>query len=291
MPIPEQKHIPKVSIGMPVYNGEKYIREALDSLLAQTLTNFELIISDNASTDTTAEICKEYAKKDSRIRYVRQIENLGPSANFEFVLREAKASYFMWAACDDVWSADWLLNLYELIVKSKAGAAFGQVLPINHESKLIPHISINKSFRFVGNPFFRRLCFYLKFEGEGKANLFYSLFRKDGLTELKLNSYVYDYSIIYNLLSEISFESARNVYLYKRDHPAGAGNLMNKGQSFFSKISRLIFPVPKALLMEYFEHANWLEKIIMVLLTPYKFLLSYLSRMHFVNLNYLNKGK
>jgi len=67
-----KEHIPKVSIGMPIYNGEKLIRDVLDSLLGQTFAYFELIISDNASTDSTSEICNEYAKKDKRIRYIRQ---------------------------------------------------------------------------------------------------------------------------------------------------------------------------------------------------------------------------
>jgi glycosyltransferase involved in cell wall biosynthesis len=104
-----QDNTPKVSIGMPVYNGEKYIREALDSLLAQTFTDFELIISDNASTDRTEAICLEYAKNDSRIRYVRQDENKGMDANSKFVLDEARGEYFMWAAHDDVRSPDFIL--------------------------------------------------------------------------------------------------------------------------------------------------------------------------------------
>lgn len=96
-------HSPKVSIGMPVYNGEPFIREALDSLLAQTFTDFELIISDNASTDGTEAICREYAAKDARIQYVRQAANRGSTANFQFVLDEALGEYFMWAAADDEW--------------------------------------------------------------------------------------------------------------------------------------------------------------------------------------------
>jgi len=99
-------HPPKVSIGMPVYNGEPFIREALDSLLAQTFTDFELIISDNASTDGTEAICREYAARDARIRYVRQAENRGVGANFKFVLEEAVGGYFMWTAVDDRLSAD-----------------------------------------------------------------------------------------------------------------------------------------------------------------------------------------
>ena len=77
--------MPLISVGMPVYNGEAYLRDALDSLLSQTFRDFELIISDNASLDTTEAICREYAGSDSRIRYIRQTENLGAAANFQFV--------------------------------------------------------------------------------------------------------------------------------------------------------------------------------------------------------------
>jgi len=93
----------KVSIGMPVYNGAVYIREALDSLLVQSFENFELIISDNASTDDTQSICEEYVRSDPRIRYVRQKKNLGAAKNFHYVLDLAKSDYFMWAAADDYW--------------------------------------------------------------------------------------------------------------------------------------------------------------------------------------------
>jgi glycosyltransferase involved in cell wall biosynthesis len=104
--------VPKVSIGMPVYNGELYIREALDSLLAQTFTNFELIISDNASTDGTEAICNEYATSDARIRYVRHSVNRGAIVNFQFVLDEAIGEYFMWAAADDIFFTNHLDLLY-----------------------------------------------------------------------------------------------------------------------------------------------------------------------------------
>lgn len=109
---------PVVSIGMPVYNGEPFIREALDSLLDQTFTNFELIISDNASTDGTEAICREYASKDERIRYVRQTENRGALANFQFVLDEAVGEYFMWAAHDDKY---YINHISELMLMHGSG--------------------------------------------------------------------------------------------------------------------------------------------------------------------------
>ena len=102
--------VPKVTIGMPVFNGERLIRAALDSLLAQSFSDFELIISDNASTDGTERICREYAGRDKRIRYIRQLANIGGVPNFKFVLDEARGEYFMWSACDDIHSPDFVLR-------------------------------------------------------------------------------------------------------------------------------------------------------------------------------------
>ena len=91
-----------VSIGLPVYNGEKFIRNAIDSILSQSYKFFELIISDNASTDSTQEICLEYAKNDNRIKYFRQKKNIGILLNHEFVLSKSIFKYFLWIAADDI---------------------------------------------------------------------------------------------------------------------------------------------------------------------------------------------
>lgn len=99
---------PGISIGMPVYNGEEFIRKKLESMLAQTYSIFELIISDNASTDSTSTICQEFSKRDNRIRYIRQEKNMGAVWNYNFVLREAKYKYFAWTAVDDIILPDYL---------------------------------------------------------------------------------------------------------------------------------------------------------------------------------------
>lgn len=93
--------IPKVSIGMPVYNGAATLAAALDALLAQTFTDFEVLISDNASTDATESICQAYSRRDARIRYERNPQNLGAAGNFNRVLARARGTYFKWFACDD----------------------------------------------------------------------------------------------------------------------------------------------------------------------------------------------
>lgn len=94
--------IPTLSIGLPVYNGERYLRTALDSLLAQDFHDFELIISDNASTDGTSAICREYADRDARIRHYRNEKNIGASGNYNRLVELARGEFFKWAAHDDV---------------------------------------------------------------------------------------------------------------------------------------------------------------------------------------------
>jgi glycosyltransferase involved in cell wall biosynthesis len=94
--------IPKLSIGLPVYNGERFLPAAVDSLLKQDFTDFEMIISDNASTDGTAGICTEYARQDCRVRYLRADVNRGASPNYRTVFEHARGQYFKWAAHDDV---------------------------------------------------------------------------------------------------------------------------------------------------------------------------------------------
>ncbi|MDH3667667.1 MAG: glycosyltransferase family 2 protein [Paracoccaceae bacterium] len=99
---------PAVTIGLPVYNGENYLEVALSSILAQTFTDFELVISDNCSTDRTEEICRKHAAADERIRYIRQPKNVGGSHNYNIVLSEARGHYFKWAAHDDLIEPDFL---------------------------------------------------------------------------------------------------------------------------------------------------------------------------------------
>ena len=109
---------PRVSIGMPVYNGAKFIEAALDSLLAQTFEGFELIISDNASTDRTEVICRSYAARDNRIRYYRQEKNQGAIWNFNHVFEVSRGEYFKWAAYDDVCELTFLARCVDVLTSN-----------------------------------------------------------------------------------------------------------------------------------------------------------------------------
>jgi glycosyltransferase involved in cell wall biosynthesis len=100
--------VPTVSVGIPVYNGEDFVGQAIESLLNQTFTDFELLIQDNASTDATADICRSFADRDRRIRYVRNSANVGAINNFNLVFERARGRYFKWAAHDDLCAASFL---------------------------------------------------------------------------------------------------------------------------------------------------------------------------------------
>ena len=106
---------PRLTIGLPVYNGEKYLAKSLDALLGQSYTDFELIISDNDSTDGTPQICKDYEARDERVRYIRQETNLGAAGNHNFVFRQARGELFKWASHDDLYGRDLLLRCIEAL--------------------------------------------------------------------------------------------------------------------------------------------------------------------------------
>jgi len=109
---------PLVSIGLPVYNGEQFLKQTLDSLLGQTYENLELIISDNASTDGTGEICREYARRDRRVRYHRNGVNCGAVANMNAVFAFTSGDYFMWASDEDYWAPAYVSSCMDVLVNS-----------------------------------------------------------------------------------------------------------------------------------------------------------------------------
>ncbi len=111
--------MPKVSIGIPVYNGANYVGSALEAILGQTFQDLEVVICDNCSTDETAEICKSFAEKDSRVRYVLNDENIGASPNFNKVFHETTGEYFAWHAHDDYYEPTWLERCVEALDRDR----------------------------------------------------------------------------------------------------------------------------------------------------------------------------
>jgi glycosyltransferase involved in cell wall biosynthesis len=132
--------VPKVSIGLPVYNGEKYLEETLQSLVGQTFTDFELIISDNDSTDRTRAICERYAAMEPRIRYYRNETNRGAAWNFNRVFQLSRGEYFKWAAHDDLCAKDYLEKCVAVMEHDLSIVlCHSKVHPIDAEGKILPN--------------------------------------------------------------------------------------------------------------------------------------------------------
>lgn len=110
---------PLVSIGLATYNRSSKLRGAMASLLTQRYSNIELIVSDNASPDSTEEVCMEFLRRDKRVRYFRQEKNIGAIANFNFVLQKAQGDFFMWASDDDLWHKNFIQVIMERYMKDQ----------------------------------------------------------------------------------------------------------------------------------------------------------------------------
>lgn len=183
-----------VSIGVPVYNGERTIRETLVSLQQQTYNNLEIVISDNASTDNTAQICKEFAASDSRIRYYRNRYNIGVNQNFRRVFELSSGEYFMWNGADDMRPRTAVERCLDgLLRNDSAVMAHGPVLA-NRPGEKYLHMVTNESD--ISQPrAAERIRAFIK---QIKHNaILYGLYRRSAISKgtLGLYHYAQDYLI------------------------------------------------------------------------------------------------
>lgn len=134
---------PKVSIGMPVYNGAQFLTQTLDAILAQTFLDFELIIADNASLDATEKICRKYAAREPRIRYYRNQQNRGAAWNFNRVFQLSCGQYFKWAAHDDLFTSNYLAKCVEILDRDRSVVlCHSQVQIIDRQGQFCQHYYI-----------------------------------------------------------------------------------------------------------------------------------------------------
>ena len=128
---------PRLTLGLPVYNGERFLAQSLDALLAQTYTDFELIISDNASSDRTSEIAKQYQSVDARIRYFRHDQNRGSTFNHNFAIGPARGELFKWVSDDDLYAPELLQRcINALDSRPELALAHSWTAFIDEESKI-----------------------------------------------------------------------------------------------------------------------------------------------------------
>jgi glycosyltransferase involved in cell wall biosynthesis len=192
--------VPRVTIGMPVYNGSATLQHALESVVAQSYPNFRLVISDNASTDATESICRKFAAADERVTYIRQRANLGADDNFAFVLSQADTEYFMWAAADDVRSSDFIEK--NIAFLDENSDFIGSTCPVRFAGDAFDSVRMGDQTRDEENPFERMLRFFQIWHANGR---FYSLFRTAALRAVRScgrRFFASDWGVVVELLAK-----------------------------------------------------------------------------------------
>jgi len=199
-----------LTIGFAVFNGEKFLRRRLENILSQTFEDFSLIISDNASTDKTSNICQEYQKKDSRIKYFRQPSNSGGINNFLWLLDKAKTEYFVWAAVDDIWSSNFLeCNLSNLREKNDIIGSISNLYYFdNYEKFDIKTFDINSYNKThvlaTSGNYEERVS---KYVGFNQTSVLYSIFRTRLLQQSVVRRAIvaWDTALIFRVLKHGNF--------------------------------------------------------------------------------------
>ncbi len=252
------KHSLRVSIGLPIYNGEKFLQKKIESLLEQTIKDFELIISDNASTDSTPTICQEYARKDKRIRYFRQEKNMGAIWNLKFILQEAKSNYFAWTAVDDIILSEFFeKNIKILDSRNNVICSISQVehygertdslkpklgdsLLTRFEKKIKRHYNYITVYRLSGSYEKKLRCCLKRREG---FQIFYGVYRTDVLRKSMISDHItgFDWLTILNALKFGDCNVLGEVLMYRYDGGVSSSGLFNYARAFKINFVDMIF--------------------------------------------------
>ena len=214
---------PRLTIGLPVYNGEKYVAESLEALLGQSFTDFELIISDNASTDGTGDICRRYERQDSRVRYFRQPRNIGLAPNHNFVAEQARGELFKWAANDDLYARDLVERCIEALDKYP-----DVVLVHSWTAKVDDSGAVIKAFEYplnTASPRAPERFRSMLFDNGGDDD--YGVMRTEVLrrTAMKESYHHADRTIIAELSLHGRFYQVPDWLYFRREHPGQSGSV------------------------------------------------------------------
>jgi glycosyltransferase involved in cell wall biosynthesis len=214
--------VPRLSVGLPVYNGARFLGEAIEALRGQSFDDFELIISDNASTDATADICQRFARKDSRIRYIRQPRNIGMNPNHNYVIREARGELFKMASHDDLYARDLLKRCVEALdTNQEAVLAHSWEARIDPDGKIIKALTYSVAAGAPRAP--DRFCSMLF---DGWDDYTYGVMRKDVLlrTHLHGSHHLADRTINTELSLQGPFILVPEWLYFRREHPGRASD-------------------------------------------------------------------
>ncbi len=212
-----------VSIGMPVYNGEKFIEQALESMVSQTLRDIEIVISDNCSTDLTSEICRAFAANDDRIIYLRQPVNFGAGPNYNFVFHRSRGKYFKWATHDDYMDKNALELCVNVLEKdSQVVLAHPMLVDVDVKGKVMTEFDRGaRGLSLTENRFWSLI------DGSHNCAEIFGVIRSEALRRTKL---IRDYTDSdRTLLGELSLLGkifqVSNTHFYRRRHPGQSANV------------------------------------------------------------------
>lgn len=231
-----------------MYNGERYLRSALDSLLGQTFTDFELVISDNASTDSTLQICHEYAERDGRITVLGQATNMGMVHNFRELFRQSRADYFMWASDHDLWHPEWLATHVEALEEHpEAVLTYPMAVAIGSGGEEI--VKDGRRFDTVGMGA-RERARAASTRMKGAGNMVYGLFRSAALSKTSVypSFLMPDRLLLLELSTQGAFHQVPR-HLWYRRYPDGGPDLQGANDDYPGLIQRQrerLFPDGKA---------------------------------------------
>jgi glycosyltransferase involved in cell wall biosynthesis len=214
---------PRVSIGIPLYNAERYLRPCLDAVAAQTYRDFEAVIADNASTDATGEICREYAAADPRFRYMRNENNLGAARNFNLVFQQSHGEYFRWAAYDDIMAPRALEACVAALDRDPAvSLAYPKTVIIDEDGKEIE--KYEDSYEFADEDPARRFAAFLRIVDIRNCNVLFGLMRREMLAKTMLlgNYHSADKVLLAQMVLNGKFVEVPEHLFYRRYHALGS---------------------------------------------------------------------
>ena len=220
---------PLISIGLPIYNGANFVREMLDSLLAQTYKNFEVIVTDNASTDETPNIIREYAERDSRVQYHLNENNLGAAGNFNRAFDIGRGKYFKWCAHDDRLSPNFLADcVARLESDAELVMAYGATIDIDDRGAVLPNGAGDEIVDISSDPS-ERFFFQIAKIGSPCSPIF-GVFRRDALARSTLHRPYYssDRALLAEIATLGNFAFVESAIYYCREHKTRSVNIDDK---------------------------------------------------------------
>lgn len=260
----------KITLGMPVLNGEEHIHYALDSIFQQSFKNFNMIIYDNASTDKTLSICEKYKKKYNKIKIYKQKKRVSSIHNWMSILKKTNSKYFLFCAHDDFYKGKkYLTNLVNKI--SKNTIPFGSVQIIDNKNNFIKHLTNDRIYNYQGYRIYKRLKFFFTPSIFGKNNIIYGIHERQHILNIfksfkkKYENIIHpDNYINYEVLKIKKVIPVKKVILYKRIRKQEE-NVTLLG-SKRNKLSSLLYQL--RMLLNYIRFSNIFEIIAIILLTP-----------------------